>query len=129
MSPLVIFGAVRSTVSSFCSRGHAADHASRLVGLGRRVEEVDGGHDAVAGVDERVAVEARQLAEAGSRLSSTLLMSRSCGSGRGGLRQSGHHERVVHPGVWNTFVVVAREDDHAAMLNHALIQSRPRYRS
>jgi hypothetical protein len=35
---------------------------------------------------------------------------------------------VVHPGVWNKVVVVAREDDAAAMLNHALIQSRRRYR-
>jgi hypothetical protein len=40
-----------------------------------------------------------------------------------------YNERVVHPGVWNKVVVVAREDDTAAMLNHALIQSRRRYRS
>ena len=40
-----------------------------------------------------------------------------------------YNERVVHPGVWNKFVVVAREDDDAAMLNHALIQSRRRYRT
>ena len=39
-----------------------------------------------------------------------------------------YNERVVHPGVWNR-VVVAREDDDAAMLNHALIQSRRRYRT
>jgi hypothetical protein len=39
-----------------------------------------------------------------------------------------YNERVVHPGVWNKVVVVAREDDDAAMLNHALIQSRRRYR-
>ncbi len=38
-------------------------------------------------------------------------------------------ERVAHPGVWNKLVVVAREDDTAAMLNHALIQSRRRYRT
>lgn len=38
-----------------------------------------------------------------------------------------YSERVVHPGVWNKLVVVAREDDHEAMLNHALIQSRRRY--
>jgi hypothetical protein len=40
-----------------------------------------------------------------------------------------YNERVVHPGVWNKVVVVAREDDDEAMLNHALIQSRRRYRS
>jgi hypothetical protein len=37
-----------------------------------------------------------------------------------------YNERVVHPGVWNKLVVVAREDDTAVMLNHALIQSRRR---
>ena len=40
-----------------------------------------------------------------------------------------YNERVVHPGVWNKVIVVAREDDDAAMLNHALIQSRRRYRT
>jgi hypothetical protein len=40
-----------------------------------------------------------------------------------------YNERVVQPGVWNKVVVVAREDDDEAMLNHALIQSRRRYRS
>lgn len=40
-----------------------------------------------------------------------------------------YNERVVHPGVWNKLVVVAREDDDPAMLNHALIQSRRRYRT
>ena len=40
-----------------------------------------------------------------------------------------YNERIVHPGVWNKVVVVAREDDTAAMLNHALIQSRRRYRT
>jgi hypothetical protein len=40
-----------------------------------------------------------------------------------------YNERVVHPGVWNKIVVVAREDDDEAILNHALIQSRRRYRS
>jgi hypothetical protein len=40
-----------------------------------------------------------------------------------------YNERVVYPGVWNKVVVVAREDDDAAMLNHALIQSRRRYRT
>jgi hypothetical protein len=38
-----------------------------------------------------------------------------------------YNERVVHPGVWNKIVVVAREDDDEAILNHALIQSRRRY--
>jgi hypothetical protein len=38
-------------------------------------------------------------------------------------------ERVVHPGVWNKIVVVAHEDDDHTMLNHALIQSRRRYRT
>jgi hypothetical protein len=40
-----------------------------------------------------------------------------------------YNERVVHPGAWNKIVVVAREDDHEAILNHALIQSRRRYRT
>jgi hypothetical protein len=40
-----------------------------------------------------------------------------------------YNERVAHPGVWNKLVVVAREDDTAAMLNHALIQSRRRDRT
>jgi hypothetical protein len=35
-------------------------------------------------------------------------------------------ERVDYPGVWNKAVVVAREDDHTSMLNHALIQGRRR---
>jgi hypothetical protein len=39
-----------------------------------------------------------------------------------------YNERVVHPGVWNKVVVVAREDDNEAILNHALIQSRRRDR-
>jgi hypothetical protein len=39
-----------------------------------------------------------------------------------------YNERVVHPGVWSKVVVVAREDDDEAILNHALIQSRRRYR-
>jgi hypothetical protein len=37
-----------------------------------------------------------------------------------------YNERVVHPGAWNKLVVVAREDDHETILNHALIQSRRR---
>jgi hypothetical protein len=40
-----------------------------------------------------------------------------------------YSDRVVHPGVWNKVVVVAREDEDEAMLNHALIQSRRRYRT
>jgi hypothetical protein len=40
-----------------------------------------------------------------------------------------YNERVGHPGAWNKVVVVAREDDDAAMLNHALIQSRRRHRT
>ena len=40
-----------------------------------------------------------------------------------------YNERVAHPGAWNKLVVVAREDDDHTMLNHALIQSRRRYRT
>ncbi len=40
-----------------------------------------------------------------------------------------YNERVVYPGVWNRVVVVAREDDDEAILNHALIQSRRRDRA
>jgi len=40
-----------------------------------------------------------------------------------------YNERITHPGVWNKVVAVAREDDYEAMLNHALIQSRRRYRT
>ena len=40
-----------------------------------------------------------------------------------------YNERVVHPGAWNKIVVVAREDDDDAILNHALIQSRRRDRA
>jgi hypothetical protein len=39
-----------------------------------------------------------------------------------------YSERVVYPGVWNKVVVVAREDDDATILNHALIQGRRRFR-
>jgi hypothetical protein len=38
-----------------------------------------------------------------------------------------YSERVVYPGVWSKIVVVAPEDDHETMLNHALIQGRRRY--
>ena len=37
-----------------------------------------------------------------------------------------YNERITYPGAWNKVVVVAREDDDDAMLNHALIQSRRR---
>jgi hypothetical protein len=47
----------------------------------------------------------------------------------GSFRTQIYNERVVHPGAWNKIVVVAREDDHEAILNHALIQSRRRYRT
>jgi hypothetical protein len=40
-----------------------------------------------------------------------------------------YNERIVYPGAWNKLVVVALEDDHEAMLDHALIQSRRRYRT
>jgi hypothetical protein len=40
-----------------------------------------------------------------------------------------YSERVVYPGVWNRVVVVSREDDDRTILNHALIQSRRRYRT
>ena len=40
-----------------------------------------------------------------------------------------YNERVVYPGAWNKIVVVAREDDDEVILNHALIQSRRRYRT
>ena len=39
-----------------------------------------------------------------------------------------YNERVVFPGVWNKVVVVAGENDDETILNHALIQSRRRYR-
>jgi hypothetical protein len=44
-----------------------------------------------------------------------------------GFRTQMYSDRVVYPGVWNRFVVVAREDDDETMLNHALIQGRRRY--
>ena len=40
-----------------------------------------------------------------------------------------YSERIVYPGAWNKVVVVAREDDDETILNHALIQSRRRYRT
>jgi hypothetical protein len=44
-------------------------------------------------------------------------------------RTQNYNERIIHPGAWNKVVVVARDDDDDAMLNHALIQSRRRYRT
>jgi hypothetical protein len=44
-----------------------------------------------------------------------------------GFRTQLYSERVAYPGVWNKLVVVAHEDDHETMLNHALIQGRRRY--
>jgi hypothetical protein len=38
-----------------------------------------------------------------------------------------YSDRVAYPGVWNKAVVVAGEEDHETMLNHALIQGRRRY--
>jgi hypothetical protein len=40
-----------------------------------------------------------------------------------------YNERIVYPGAWNKLVVVIHEQDHDAMLDHALIQSRRRYRT
>jgi hypothetical protein len=40
-----------------------------------------------------------------------------------------YNEGIIHPGACNKVVVVAREDDDETMLNHALIQSRRRYRT
>jgi hypothetical protein len=40
-----------------------------------------------------------------------------------------YKDRIDYPGAWNRLVVVVREDDHDAMLDHALIQSRRRYRA
>jgi len=36
-------------------------------------------------------------------------------------------DRVDYRGVWNKLAVVAREDDHKTMLNHALLQAHRRY--
>jgi hypothetical protein len=44
-----------------------------------------------------------------------------------GFRTQLYRERVVYPGVWKKVVVVAREDEDATMLNHALIQGRRRH--
>jgi hypothetical protein len=46
---------------------------------------------------------------------------------REGFRTQMYSERVVYRGVWNKVVVVAREDDEATILNHALIQGRRRF--
>jgi hypothetical protein len=42
-------------------------------------------------------------------------------SRRNAFRTQLYCERIVSPAVWNKVVVVAREDDDEAMLNHALI--------
>jgi hypothetical protein len=39
-----------------------------------------------------------------------------------------YDERIDYPGAWHKLAVVARVDDDEAMLNHALVQSRRRYR-
>ena len=44
-------------------------------------------------------------------------------------RTQTYNERVVYPGAWTKVVVVARETDEQTILNHALIQSRRRYRT
>ena len=43
-----------------------------------------------------------------------------------GLRTQMYDDRIDYPGVWHKVVVVAREDDDATVLNHALIQGRRR---
>jgi hypothetical protein len=43
-----------------------------------------------------------------------------------GFRTQMYDDRVDYPGVWHKAVVIAREDDHATMLNHALLQGRRR---
>jgi hypothetical protein len=40
-----------------------------------------------------------------------------------------YSERIDYPGAWNRLVVVVGEHEHEAMLDHALIQSRRRYRA
>lgn len=37
-----------------------------------------------------------------------------------------YSDRVVYPRSWNKLAVIAHEDDHAAILNHALVQARRR---
>lgn len=44
-------------------------------------------------------------------------------------RTQTYNERVVYPGAWNKIALVAREDDHQTILNHALIQTRRRHRT
>jgi len=44
----------------------------------------------------------------------------------GHFRTQMYDDRVDYPGVWRKAVVIAREDDHATMLNHALLQGRRR---
>jgi len=45
----------------------------------------------------------------------------------GHFRTQMYDDRVEYPGVWHKVVAVAGEDDHATMLNHALIQGRRRH--
>lgn len=40
-----------------------------------------------------------------------------------------YNERIIYPGAWNKMIVVAHENEHETMLDHALIQSRRRYRT
>jgi hypothetical protein len=40
-----------------------------------------------------------------------------------------YNERIAYPGAWNKVAVIAGADDDEAILNHALIQSRRRYRT
>src|SRR6188472_2540917 len=56
-------GRVRKRLLELLLAQPAGGDAGRLVGLRRGVEEADGRHDAVAGVDEGVAIEARELAQ------------------------------------------------------------------
>ena len=37
-----------------------------------------------------------------------------------------YSDRVVYPRSWNKLAVIAREDDHTTILNHALVQARRR---
>jgi hypothetical protein len=37
-----------------------------------------------------------------------------------------YRDRIVYPRSWNKQAVIAREDDHTTMLNHALLQARRR---
>jgi hypothetical protein len=43
-----------------------------------------------------------------------------------GFRTGMYDDRVDYTGVWHKAVVIAQEDDHVTMLNHALLQGRRR---